>query len=99
MGIFGNAFSGWHLLVIVFLVLLLFGAPKLPALAKSVGQSMKIFKSEIKTDKTDKTDKDATDFNAGDATVPPVQPQATQAPADPTIVNPGTGTPGSQTKP
>ncbi|WP_411721776.1 twin-arginine translocase TatA/TatE family subunit [Mycetocola sp.] len=92
MGIFGNAFSGWHLLVIVFLVLLLFGAPKLPALAKSVGQSMKIFKSEIKSDKTDK---DVVD----DATVPSVQPTATQEAADPTIVNPGTGAPGPQTKP
>ncbi|HEV7848314.1 MAG TPA: twin-arginine translocase TatA/TatE family subunit [Mycetocola sp.] len=91
MGIFGNAFSGWHLLVIVFLVLLLFGAPKLPALAKSVGQSMKIFKSEIKSDKSDTT--------VDDATVPPVQPAATQPVADPTVVNPGTGTPGSQTKP
>jgi sec-independent protein translocase protein TatA len=47
---FGNAFSGWHLLVIVFIILLLFGAPKLPALAKSLGQSMKIFKSEVKSD-------------------------------------------------
>jgi sec-independent protein translocase protein TatA len=89
MGIFGNAFSGWHLLVIVFLVLLLFGAPKLPALAKSVGQSMKIFKSEIKSDKSEK--------DVDDTTVPPVAPTATQAPADPTVVNPGT--PGSQTKP
>ena len=31
------------------IVLLLFGATKLPALAKSVGQSAKIFKSEMKT--------------------------------------------------
>ena len=45
--------SGWHLVVIVFVVLLLFGAPKLPGLARSLGQSMKIFKSEIKSDKTD----------------------------------------------
>ena len=93
MGIFGNAFTGWHLLVIVFLVLLLFGAPKLPALAKSVGQSMKIFKSEIKSDKSDKSDK-----NVDDAVVPPVTPTEAQAPVDP-VVNPGTGTPGSQTKP
>ncbi|SFN58090.1 twin-arginine translocase TatA/TatE family subunit [Mycetocola miduiensis] len=91
MGIFGNAFSGWHLLVIVFLVLLLFGAPKLPALAKSVGQSMKIFKSEIKSDKSEK--------DTDDVTAQPVPPTATQASADPTIVNPGTGTPESQTKP
>ncbi|GAB2514369.1 Sec-independent protein translocase subunit TatA [Paramicrobacterium agarici] len=40
--------NGWHLVIILFLVLLLFGAPKLPGLARSVGQSMKIFKSEIK---------------------------------------------------
>lgn len=94
MGIFGNAFTGWHLLVIVFLVLLLFGAPKLPALAKSVGQSMKIFKSEIKSDKTDKTD-----ATVDDATVtPPVQ--NTAAPVEQqTAANPGTGTPETQTKP
>ena len=52
MGIFNNL-TGWHLLVIVFLVLLLFGAPKLPALARSMGQSMRIFKNEIKTNKDD----------------------------------------------
>ena len=45
--------SGWHLVVILFIILLLFGAPKLPGLARSLGQSMKIFKSEIKSDKTE----------------------------------------------
>lgn len=53
MGIFGNAFGWPHLIVILVIVLLLFGAPKLPALARSIGQSMKIFKQEIKTDKAD----------------------------------------------
>ncbi|SEC26908.1 sec-independent protein translocase protein TatA [Paramicrobacterium humi] len=41
--------NGWHLVIILFLVLLLFGAPKLPGLARSIGQSMKIFKSEVKS--------------------------------------------------
>lgn len=41
--------SGWHLLIVLAVVLLLFGAPKLPGLARSIGQSMRIFKSEIKT--------------------------------------------------
>jgi len=45
---FGNAFSGWHALILLVVILLLFGAPKLPALARSLGQSMKIFKSEVK---------------------------------------------------
>jgi len=47
---FGNAFSGWHLLLILAVVLLLFGAAKLPALAKSVGQSAKVLRKEMKSD-------------------------------------------------
>ena len=45
---FGNAMSGWHLLLILAVVLLLFGASKLPALAKSVGQSARVLKREIR---------------------------------------------------
>ena len=37
-------------------VVLLFGAPKLPGLARSVGQSMRIFKSEVKTMKDENAD-------------------------------------------
>ncbi|KPG84288.1 twin-arginine translocase TatA/TatE family subunit [Frigoribacterium sp. RIT-PI-h] len=48
---FGNALSGWHLIIILAIVLLLFGAPKLPALAKSIAQSMRIFKNEVNSDK------------------------------------------------
>lgn len=40
---------GWtELIVIVFVVLLLFGANKLPDLARSMGRSARIFKSEVK---------------------------------------------------
>jgi sec-independent protein translocase protein TatA len=42
--------TGWHFLIIALIILLLFGATRLPALAKGVGQSMKIFKNEMKTD-------------------------------------------------
>ncbi|MFO7690140.1 MAG: twin-arginine translocase TatA/TatE family subunit [Cryobacterium sp.] len=45
-----NNLTGWHFLIILVVVLLLFGAPKLPGLARSLGQSLKIFKSEIKPD-------------------------------------------------
>lgn len=48
--------GGWHLLVIVFIVLLLFGAPKLPGLAKSLGQSMRILKKEVSSESSEKTD-------------------------------------------
>jgi sec-independent protein translocase protein TatA len=59
---FGNAFGWPHLLLILAVVLLLFGATRLPALAKSVGQSMKVFRKEIKSDDTEaeKATSDAT---------------------------------------
>lgn len=37
----------WEILLVVFVVLLLFGATKLPELARSVGRSARIFKSEV----------------------------------------------------
>ena len=42
-----NMLTGPHLVVILLIVVLLFGAPKLPALARSVGQSMRILKQEV----------------------------------------------------
>ena len=40
--------EGWHIVIIVALVVLLFGSRKLPDAARSVGQSLRIFKSEMK---------------------------------------------------
>lgn len=45
--------NGWHLLILILVVLLIFGAPKLPGLARSLGQSMRIFRSEVKAMKDD----------------------------------------------
>lgn len=38
----------WHIIVLLLVILLLFGARRLPDLARSLGQSMKILKSEVK---------------------------------------------------
>lgn len=66
-----NNLSGWHLLIVLAVVLLLFGAPKLPGLARSIGQSMRIFRSEIKT-------KDASaDDTTAESVVEPVDGVAT----------------------
>ena len=51
--------TGWHALIVLAIVVLIFGAAKLPGLAKSVGQSMKIFKNEIKSDEPAKVDPSA----------------------------------------
>jgi sec-independent protein translocase protein TatA len=40
--------QGWQIVIILVLALLLFGAPKLPGLARSMGQSLRIFKSEVR---------------------------------------------------
>lgn len=61
--------TGWHFLVILLVILLLFGAAKLPALAKSLGQSARVFKGEMKELKKD----DAED------------PASSSTPADPQI--------------
>ena len=64
--------TGWHMLIVVFVILLLFGAPKLPALAKSLGQSMHILKKEVRSSTDDAAD------GEGAATTP-----ATAAAAEP----------------
>ena len=45
--------TGVHLLVVVAVVLVLFGASKLPIFAKGLGQSIKIFRKEINDVKDD----------------------------------------------
>lgn len=49
--------SGWQLVIIVVLAILLFAAPKLPAMARNLGQSMRIFSSEVKQMRTEDKDK------------------------------------------
>lgn len=62
--------TGWHLLILLAVVLLLFGATKLPALAKSMGQSARVFRREI----TAKDDGDVGSSPASDAATPPATP-------------------------
>ena len=40
--------NGWHLVILLVVVLLLFGATRLPALSKSLAQSIRIFRGEAK---------------------------------------------------
>jgi len=40
--------TGWHLLILLAVVVLLFGAKRLPDMARAVGQSARIFKGEMK---------------------------------------------------
>ena len=52
--------GGWELVLIVLVILLLFGAKKLPELARGTGRALRIFKSETKglVDDDDDVDED-----------------------------------------
>ncbi len=43
-----GSLSPWHWAIIAILVIVLFGAKKLPDAARSLGKSMRIFKSEMR---------------------------------------------------
>ena len=45
--------EGWHIVIIVGIAAVLFGSGKLPGAARSMGQSLRIFKSEMKAGATD----------------------------------------------
>ncbi|TSA81412.1 twin-arginine translocase TatA/TatE family subunit [Helicobacter mehlei] len=46
----GGFTSIWHWVIVLFVILLLFGAKKIPELAKGLGSGIKNFKKAIKED-------------------------------------------------
>jgi sec-independent protein translocase protein TatA len=49
---FLRGLEGWHIVIIVALIAVLFGAKRMPDAARSVGQSLRIFKAEVKAAST-----------------------------------------------
>lgn len=78
--------QGWQWLIILAIVLLLFGATRLPKLAKSMGQSARIFKSEIKTTNEDQSSGDHTEGEQravqGEVVDPTAEAHRTRKPKD-----------------
>ena len=75
-------FSPWHLLILAAVFVLLFGAKKLPDAARSMGKSLRIFKTEIKGLHDD-------DQQAAQEQQRPAQPQQlTAAPGAPAVDQP-----------
>ncbi|MCB2413111.1 Sec-independent protein translocase subunit TatA [Demequina sp. TTPB684] len=64
-----GALRGWHIVVLLIVVLLLFGAPRLPELARSIGKSLRILKDETKALSSDDDPKEPTG-ESGDSTKP-----------------------------
>jgi sec-independent protein translocase protein TatA len=51
--------GGWELVILIGVLVLLFGAKRLPDMARSIGQSARVFKGEMKGMKDDGTKSDA----------------------------------------
>jgi sec-independent protein translocase protein TatA len=67
--------GGWEFVILIGVLVLLFGAKRLPDMARSIGQSARVFKGEMKGMKGD-------DTPAGNAAAaPPAGSTATPAPA------------------
>jgi sec-independent protein translocase protein TatA len=66
----------WHWLIVIAVFVLLFGAKKLPDAARSLGKSMRIFKSEIKEMQSDGKDAETPNPAPAPITSERVQPEA-----------------------
>ena len=56
--------EGWHFIVIAIVVLVIWGGPKLPGMAKNLGESMRVFRKEMRTMSDEKAADKAADKKA-----------------------------------
>lgn len=100
--------SGWELILIVLVIVVLFGAKKLPAAARGIGQSLRIFKTEVSSlsDDSDKVAPPTADVAAPPAltaTPTPIAPapvaQAYVTPIAPPVVQHVTSSAPADAKP
>ncbi|BAX93111.1 Sec-independent protein translocase subunit TatA [Mycobacterium shigaense] len=68
-----GSLSPWHWAILAVVVILLFGAKKLPDAARSLGKSMRIFKSELREMQTESKPE------APSISTPAVAPQPVQS--------------------
>jgi sec-independent protein translocase protein TatA len=63
--------GGWEWLIILVVLVVLFGAKRLPELARSVGQSARVFKGEMKGMRDDDTQRPTRPAPPAPAALPP----------------------------
>ena len=61
----------WELLIILLIVLLLFGATRLPKLGKSMGEAIRGFRKSVKNEEDEDKDKEEKNPPKNDAPKPP----------------------------
>ena len=94
--------GGWEFVILIGILVLLFGAKRLPDMARSIGQSARVFKGEMKGMRSDDDQtgkRSGSPAAAGDpvalppASTPPPAPPANSADT-PQATRPGTSQPG-----
>jgi sec-independent protein translocase protein TatA len=86
-----NLPGGWELVLVVLVIMVLFGAKRLPEASRSLGRSLRIFKAETKGLRDDDQQQSSYDSSAHDramydrtiASQPPVPPVQGTPPAGP----------------
>ncbi len=79
-----GSLSPWHWAILAVVVIVLFGAKKLPDAARSLGKSMRIFKSELREMQSEHKAEASAVEAKNDTSAPnptPVQSQRVDAPA------------------
>ncbi|AUS80671.1 twin-arginine translocase TatA/TatE family subunit [Actinoalloteichus sp. AHMU CJ021] len=86
-----------EILIIAVVLVLLFGATKLPAMARSLGQSARILKAEVKGMKRDGEPRDGTEAPQSAPAAPVAPAVAPAPPAGPanTLANQADGAPAA----
>ncbi len=85
--------SGWELVLVVLVIMVLFGAKRLPEASRSLGRSLRIFKAETKGLRDDDTsgyDPHRLDRDGYDRTIA-AQPPVPPVPGVPPVVPPTGG--------
>ena len=80
--------GGWEWVIILVVLVALFGARRLPELARSVGQSARVFKGEMKGLRDDDEKRNTGRPGPSATATPQVTPAAPQAPAPPAALPP-----------
>ena len=70
--------EGWHIVILLVLLVVLFGFRRLPDAARSLGRSMRIFKSEVNEMKNDGRSAASNDTVKGEALKDPTPEQTTR---------------------
>ncbi len=84
-------FKGWEIVIVLVLLLLLFGAKRLPDAARGLGRSLRIFKAETKGLRDDDEREREGETRTADTQVADSRPSDVRPPAPPELPS-GTGT-------